>query len=127
MALLVLSRSSAAAQTAASSESLPLAEPAVSMNPQQIRYTGDLPSRAVDTVEAVFRIYASQQDGEPLWSETQTVTIGADSRYSALLGSASKTGLPQTVFGDGQARWLAVSIERGEELARTLLPAFPTP
>jgi hypothetical protein len=113
------------AQAAIFSESNIAAGPAspspTSLIPQQIRYSGAAPERSGDTVEAVFRIYATRDGGEPLWSETQRVTITPDGRYSVLLGSASEPGLPQTVFAAGQARWLGVSIERGEEQPRTLL------
>ena len=43
--------------------------------PQQVRYSGKLVSRARDTVEAVFRIYAAPEGGEPLWTETQRITV----------------------------------------------------
>ncbi len=93
--------------------------------PQSMRYSGVARNRAGDTVEAAFRIYASQEGGEPLWSETQRVTIGEDSRYSVLLGSATQGGLPQDVFADGQARWLSISIERAPEQPRVLLVSVP--
>jgi hypothetical protein len=93
--------------------------------PQTIRFSGLAPNRAGDDVEAVFNIYAGDQGGEPVWSEKQTVKVGADGRYSVLLGSASQGGLPQSVFADGQARWVGVSIERGEERPRTLLVSVP--
>jgi hypothetical protein len=89
--------------------------------PQTIRFNGTAPNRAGDTVEAVFRIYATPEGGEALWSETQRVAIVPDGRYTVLLGSASVSGLPQTVFAAGQARWLGVSIERDEEQPRTPL------
>jgi hypothetical protein len=89
--------------------------------PQQVHYTGVLPNRSGDVVEAVFHIYTTAEGGEPLWTETQRVVVGADGSYSVLLGAASESGLPQTVFAAGQARWVGVSIERGEETARTPL------
>jgi hypothetical protein len=118
----------ALAQSAANESSLTVAtevSPQAPLIPQQIAYSGMLERRAGDTVEAVFRIYPGPEGGEPVWSETQTVAIGADGRFSVLLGAASKAGLPQTVFGDGQARWLGISIERAEELPRTLLASVP--
>lgn len=124
-ASMVLNGQSGTAQTAISRESIIAAEPAspplASLIPQQIRYSGMVPERSEDTVEAVFRIYAAPEGGEPLWTETQRVTIAPDGHYSVLLGSASSSGLPQTVFTAGQARWLGVSIDRAEELPRTLL------
>ena len=93
--------------------------------PQSMRYTGVEQRRAGETVEALFRIYASQDGGEPLWSETQRVAIGADGKYSVVLGAESDDGLPQTVFTAGQARWLALSFERGQDEPRVLLASVP--
>jgi len=93
--------------------------------PQQVRYTGKLATRAGDMVEAVFHIYAAAEGGEPLWTETQKVTIGEDGSYSVLLGSADPNGLPQTVFAGGVARWLGVSVERGVEQDRVMLASVP--
>jgi hypothetical protein len=98
---------------------------AVPVVPQQVRFTGKLATRAGDTVEAVFRIYAAADGGEPLWTETQKVTIAEDSSYSVLLGSTDFKGLPQTVFAGGVARWLGVSVERGPETERVMLASVP--
>lgn len=89
--------------------------------PQMIRYSGVAANRAGDTVEAVFRIYASAQGGEPLWSETQLVSVGADGKYSVLLGGGTRGGLPDAVFQGGQARWVSVSLERAPEGGRSVL------
>jgi len=93
--------------------------------PQQVRYAGKLALRTGDSVEAVFRIYAAEQGGDPLWTETQRVTVAEDGSYAVLLGSASSSGLPQTVFAGGAARWLGVSVERGPEQDRVLLSSVP--
>jgi hypothetical protein len=93
--------------------------------PQQVRYTGKLAVRAGQTVQAEFRIYAAQEGGEPLWTETQQFPIAADGSYSVLLGNASQSGLPQSVFAGGAARWLGVSVERGQEQERVLLSSVP--
>jgi hypothetical protein len=89
--------------------------------PQQVRYVGAFANRAGDTVEATFRIYATAEGGEALWTETQQVAVKADGSYSVLLGAASQSGLPQSVFAAGQARWLGVSIDSAESLPRTAL------
>lgn len=114
---------------ALSQDAVPGPEPAtvgaVPVIPQQVRYAGKLATRAGDTVEAVFRIYASAEGGEPLWTETQKITIAEDGSYSVLLGSAEPRGLPQTVFAGGVARWLGVSVERGAETERVMLASVP--
>jgi hypothetical protein len=100
-------------------ESAPAAVPSTApVIPQQVRFSGSLPNRMGDTVEAVFRIYASAEGGKPLWTETQNIAVASDGSYNVLLGAASSKGLPQTVFGSGQARWVGVAVERGDEEAR---------
>jgi len=93
--------------------------------PQSIRFSGAAGNRAGDTVEAEFRIYAAPEGGEPLWTETQRIAVGQDGKYAVLLGAATQGGLPATVFGAGQARWVGVSIERGPEGARVPLISVP--
>jgi len=86
--------------------------------PQIASHAGTATDRAGETVEMVFSIYSAAEGGEPLWSETQLVSVGQDGKYSVLLGTATESGLPQAVFAVGTARWLGVSIERGAELSR---------
>jgi len=93
--------------------------------PQQVRYAGKLPARTGEIVEAEFRIYVAAEGGDPLWTETQRVTVGEDGSYSVLLGGASPAGLSQTVFAGGAARWLGVSVERSAEQERVLLSSVP--
>ena len=98
---------------------------AVPVVPQQVRYAGKLASRPGDTVEAMFRIYAVAEGDDPLWTETQQVTVAEDGSYSVLLGGASPTGLPQTVFAGGAARWLGISVDQSPEQERVLLSSVP--
>jgi hypothetical protein len=93
--------------------------------PQQVRYAGQLTNRSGDTLEAVFSIYAAPEGGEPLWTETQQVSVDMNGSYTVLLGSTSTAGLPQTLFVGGAARWLGVSVERAPEMARVLLSSVP--
>ena len=112
------------AQDAAQTSDIATATP-VSIIPQQIRYSGKLPTRSGDNAELVFRIYAAPEGGDPLWTETQQVNIAEDGSYSILLGSATAAGLPQSVFAAGAARWLGISIDRDEEPTRALLSSVP--
>jgi len=93
--------------------------------PQQVRYGGKMATRSGDNVETIFSIYAAQAGGEPLWTETQQVTVDADGSYTVLLGSASNAGLPQSLFAGGAARWLGVSVEQAPELMRVLFSGVP--
>ena len=105
-----------------SSDGIAKASPVI---PQQVRFTGNLATRSGDNVEAVFNIYAAAEGGDPLWTETQKVSVDQDGSYTVLLGSASQAGLPQTIFQGGAARWLGVSVERAPELPRVLLSSVP--
>jgi len=93
--------------------------------PQQVRYGGKLTTRSGESLEGVFRIYAAAEGGDPLWTETQQVSVAVDGSYSVLLGGTTPAGLPQTVFAGGAARWLGVTVERGEEQERVLLSSVP--
>jgi hypothetical protein len=90
-----------------------------------VRYAGKLATRTGETLEADFRIYAAAEGGDPLWAETQRVTVGEDGSYSVLLGSANPSGLLQTIFAGGAARWLGISVERAPEQERVLLSSVP--
>jgi hypothetical protein len=80
--------------------------------PNLVRWTGSAPEAAGRTVEMSFALYQDPAGGLALWSETQTVKVGADGRYAVLLGATSAEGLPQTLFQGGEARWIEVrSIE----------------
>jgi len=63
-----------------------------------VRWNGILPAAAGRTVEVSFALYQDQAGGLALWNETQTVPVGADGRYSVLLGATSAEGLPSTLF-----------------------------
>lgn len=71
-----------------------------------IRWTGSLPQETGRTVDLTFAIYQNPTGGLALWNETQTVKVGADGRYTVLLGATLSEGLPQTLFQSGEARWI---------------------
>jgi hypothetical protein len=60
-------------------------------------------------------VYRDQQGGDALWSETQTVAIDADGRYSMLLGSTSSDGLPLDLFTAAEPRWIGLTFQRAGE------------
>jgi hypothetical protein len=75
-----------------------------------VRWSGTLPEAAGRTIELRFALYQDQIGGLALWSEAQTVKVGADGRYSVLLGATTAEGLPPGLFQAGQARWLEAHI-----------------
>ncbi len=96
-----------------------------------LRYSGELRDAAgqprTGTVALTFSIYAGQQGGAELWTETQSVALDAEGRYSVLLGSTKSEGMPLGLFATGAPRWLAVKVELpGEvEQTRVLLVSVP--
>jgi hypothetical protein len=74
---------------------------------------------------ATFAIYAEQSGGAPLWMETQNIQADAKGNYSVQLGATSADGLPLELFASGQARWLGVRFDGGEEQPRVLLLSVP--
>jgi hypothetical protein len=99
-----------------------------------VRWTGNLPAAAGQTVDIRFALYQNQAGGLALWSETQTVKVGADGRYTVLLGATSAEGLPPSLFQAGEAHWVEAkpaagpANDAGEAAAapaRNLLAAVP--
>ncbi len=97
--------------------------------PQLVQFSGtlkDVGARPVTgSASVTFAIYAEQDGGTPLWSETQNVAADANGHYEATLGIATSGGLPQEIFGTGQSRWLGVRIAGRAELPRVLLVSVP--
>jgi len=95
----------------------------VSVVPHLIKFSSSLPGAPgkAETVELKFALYGAQAGGDPLWTETQQVSLDANGKYSVLLGSV--TALPASVFAQGQARWIGVALGSQEESVRTILAA----
>jgi hypothetical protein len=77
------------------------------------------------TATVTFAIYAAQEGGEPIWTETQQLPLDGTGQYSTLLGLTQKEGLPVDLFSEGQARWLAVSVNGGPEGPRAFWASVP--
>ncbi len=72
-----------------------------------------------------FLIYGEEHGGAPVWMETQNVQPDARGNYTAQLGSTKPDGMPVDLFTTGEARWLALTVNGGEEQPRVLLVAVP--
>jgi hypothetical protein len=83
------------------------------------------PLNAVETV--TLSIYADPVGGTPIWQETQTVTVGAQGRYSLLLGASRPDGIPAEVFSREVTHWLGTVFERPGEVegARVRVTSVP--
>ena len=76
-------------------------------------------------MSATFLIYKDQQGGEPLFTESQMVSLDEAGRYKVQLGAASVSGLPSDLFATGEARWLEVQIAGQPAEPRILLASVP--
>jgi hypothetical protein len=100
-----------------------------SVVPRLVKYSG----KAVDgqgktftgVVGITFAIYKDQTGGAPLWLETQNVQADAKGNYSAQLGATKSEGMALDLFSSGEARWLGVLVNGGEEQPRVLLLSVP--
>ena len=119
------------AQTQASSAILtaPLAASASTAVPALIPYSGvalDRDGRALSGETGItFLFYKDQTGGEPLFTETQSVVPDATGHYAVRIGASVSNGIPLSLFGTGETRWLEVQIAGEAIQPRTLLTSVP--
>ncbi len=79
--------------------------------PHQINYQGFLADNLENPITGdramVFRIFAAESGGTPIWTETHAVVSVLDGEFDVLLGSIN--AIPEAVFDD-TLRWLEVAI-----------------
>jgi hypothetical protein len=106
-------------------------QPAAGTIPRLIKFAGsvqDLTGKVpAGVVGLTFSLYELPEGGNPLWTETQSLTLDAQGHYAALLGANSPEGLPLDLFTSSKALWLGVQPQLpGEvEQPRVLLVAVP--
>jgi hypothetical protein len=97
--------------------------------PRLVNFSGraaDAQGKAIFGIAGVtFAIYKEQYEGAPLWMETQNAQADAKGNYTVQLGATKPEGLPLELFSSGEARWLGVRVNGGEEQARVLLLSVP--
>ena len=97
--------------------------------PRLVNFSGkaaDAQGKAIFGIAGVtFAIYKDQYEGTPQWLETQNVTADNKGNYTAQLGATRPQGLPLDLFSSGEARWLGVRVNGGEEQQRVLLLSVP--
>jgi hypothetical protein len=117
------------AQGAAQQIAPTTANSGTSIVPQLVNFSGRaLDAQGKPTVGVVgvsFAIYSEQSEGAPLWLETQNVQPDSKGNFTAQLGAATSGGMPLQLFSSGQARWLGVRVDGGEEQPRVLLLSVP--
>jgi hypothetical protein len=101
---------------------------AAAVVPRLINFSG----KAIDQGKTItgitgvtFSIYSEETGGSPLWMETQNVQADSRGNYTVQLGATKTEGLPQELFTSGEARWLGVLVNGGEEQPRVLLLSVP--
>jgi Chaperone of endosialidase len=118
----LLSVLSMAAQTSGSS-------PASAQVPPVIQFsdvaTDEAGNPLTGTTEITFSLYNNSRGGEPLFAETQNVTLGSSGQYSVYLGITKANGVPTNLFTNGQAHWLGVKIAGQAEQTRVFLATVP--
>jgi hypothetical protein len=101
----------------------------VSTVPRSVPFTGQVVTAVGEartgTVLVTFGLYTDQTGGAPIWTEQQLVTLDRDGRYAAILGAASKEGLPAEAFAAGTPKWLGIQIEGEAEQPRFMLLSVP--
>lgn len=116
---------------------------AVRATGQNLAYwAGTAPGFGGKTIEVFFTLYSDPAGGPALWSEKQTVTVGADGHYAVFLGATSPEGLPHELFEADESRWIEAQpaelssidgsgggsvgdTEAGDLPARSLIAAVP--
>ncbi|MGC2260265.1 MAG: hypothetical protein WA594_18280 [Candidatus Sulfotelmatobacter sp.] len=97
--------------------------------PRLVNYSGkvvDAEGRPQSGIAGVtFSIYKDEYEGSPLWLETQNVMADNKGNYTIQLGATKSEGLPLDLFASGEARWLGVRVNGGEEQPRVLLLSVP--
>ncbi len=105
------------------------ANPGTAVVPQLVNFSGralDADGKVVTgTAGVTFAIYSEQYEGAPLWLETQNIQPDSRGSFTAQLGAATSGGVPLQLFSSGQARWLGVRVDGGEEQPRVLLVSVP--
>jgi trimeric autotransporter adhesin len=96
--------------------------------PRLVNFSGkaiDAGKVITGTAGATFAIYGEESGGSPLWLETQNIQADAKGNYTVQLGATKPEGLPLDLFTSGEARWLGVMINGGQEQPRVLLLSVP--
>jgi trimeric autotransporter adhesin len=97
--------------------------------PRLVNFSGkaaDVQGKAISGIAGVtFAIYKDQYEGAPLWLETQNVQADAKGNYTVQLGATKPDGLPLDLFSSGEARWLGMTVNGGQEQPRVLLLSVP--
>jgi hypothetical protein len=102
--------------------------PSSAVVPRLVNYSGKAIEEGkviTGVAGATFSIYNEESGGSPLWLGTQNIQADTKGNYTVQLGAMSAEGLPLDLFTSGEARWLGVAINGGQEQPRVLLLSVP--
>jgi hypothetical protein len=129
LALLLVPSFGAVSQTVSSAPISVAAATAPTVVPALVAYSGTALNAdgnpASGEASITFLIFKDQTGGEPLFAETQTVTLDPTGHYKVNLGATLANGLPGDLFSTGEARWLEVQAAGQSPQPRVLLVSVP--
>jgi hypothetical protein len=107
----------------------PASAPIAATVPRLVNFSGktaDAQGKPIAGIAGVtLSIYKEQYEGAPLWLETQNIQADTKGNYTVQLGATKPNGLPLDLFSSGDARWLGVTVNGGQEQPRVLLLSVP--
>jgi hypothetical protein len=69
-------------------------------------------------VGVLFAIYEQPKGGAPLWQEVQNIELNSRGRFSAVVGSTKKDGIPLNLFTNEKTMWLGIQVLLPGEVER---------
>jgi hypothetical protein len=127
--VIILAMTGCVEQTVSAQSRTPIAATAQTVVPTIVPYSGA--TQAVDgkpltgEVAMTFQLFKEETGGEPLWTESQQITVDPTGHYKAELGASLPSGLPLSTFASGEGRWLEVQIAGQAPQARVMLMSVP--
>jgi hypothetical protein len=107
----------------------PSVAPTSPVVPRLVNFSGkatDAQGKVISGIAGItLAIYKDQYEGSPLWVEAQNIQADLKGNYTVQLGATKSEGLPLDLFTSGEARWLGVTINDGQEQPRVLLLSVP--
>ena len=129
LALLLVPSFGAVSQTVSSAPISVAAATAPTVVPALVAYSGTALNAEGNPLSGeasiTFLIFKDQTGGEPLFAESQTVTLDPSGHYKVNLGATLANGLPSDLFSTGEARWLEVQAAGQSPQPRVLLVSVP--
>ena len=117
---------SAAAQTSSANST---ATSASDLVPRLIKFSSTARDETGKLMSGVlgitFTLYKDEQGGAPLWFETQNVQADAAGHYTVMLGSATRDGVPLSLFSAAEVHWIGTQVSGHQEQSRVFLLSVP--